>query len=76
MQLISLESPRHRQFARLSVLVLRVETTCNFLAMCTGQHHCQHAGEVGRAFSTLEAAEKCADDQFVYCRRTAPDWWR
>jgi len=38
-----------------------------FLSMCTGQHHCQHAGEVGRIISTMETAEERADDQFVYC---------
>lgn len=42
---------------------------------CPGQHHRQHTGEVGCVVSALEAAEKRADDQFVYCGRAAPDWW-
>jgi len=33
-----------------------------------GQHNSEHAGEMGRAVSTLEAAEKRSDNQLVYCR--------
>jgi len=47
----------------------------SFAVFCAGQHNSEHTGEMGRAVSTMEAAEKRSDNQFVYCWWTASDWW-